>query len=182
MTPEEFARFLQRLAPDTEEAGRLYIRMHERLVGLFKLKGISDPGDAADETIERASQLLEAGRTAPDVEKFCRGVARNIAHERWRREQRESSTFRRFLESLADGSNKEIERIQNLLKPCFEALEAKDRLLLRSYCKLIRGRARAEHRRLLAENLKTTVRALRISVTRLRKRLHDCMMQRLENT
>jgi hypothetical protein len=39
----------------------------------------------------------------------------------------------------------------------------------------LRGRARSEHRRRLAEQMKTTVVALRMRVTRLRGTLSDCV-------
>ncbi len=44
-----------------------------------------------------------------------------------------------------------------------------------AYCKILRGRERAEHRRRLAEKMKTTVVALRMRVTRLRGILSDCV-------
>src|SRR2546423_6723938 len=49
VSPEAFARFLEFLSPDTEEAGRRYTRLHEKLVGFFSLRGISDSLSAADE-------------------------------------------------------------------------------------------------------------------------------------
>ena len=46
MNAEMFARFLEFLAPDTEEAGRRYTRLHKKLTGFFRMKGISDPESA----------------------------------------------------------------------------------------------------------------------------------------
>jgi hypothetical protein len=175
MITEDFTRFLARLSPDKEEAGRCYIRLHRRLVGFFNMKGVTDPSSAADETIERASVKINAGTTVPDVESYCMGFARNIAKERWRREQRESSTFLRFIENLANNADEEIERIKRILRPCFENLTAEERELLLAYCQVHTGRARAEYRRRLAESRKTTVMALRMRVTRLRSILTDCV-------
>lgn len=175
MIPEDFARFLQTLSPDPDEAGRLYNRLHRRLVGFFSLRGISDPVTAADETIDRAATKIIAGATVPDVNKYCLGFARNIARERWRSEQRESSVFQQFIENMADDSDEEVERIQRILKPCFGRLKSDEQNLLLDYCQLIRGRARAEHRRRLAEKMKTTVQGLRMHVTRLRALLSECV-------
>jgi hypothetical protein len=180
MSPEDFAQFLQRLSPDAEEAGRLYTRLHKRLVGLFRLKGISDPGTAADDAIDRAAVKIIAGAPVPDVDKYCLGFARNIARERWRLEQRESSVFQRFIEALAEDSDEEVERIHRILRPCFGELAAEDQRMLVDYCRVICGRARAEHRRRLAEGLKTTVQALRMHVTRLRTALADCVRKHSE--
>jgi hypothetical protein len=175
MSQEEFARFMDFLAPDPEEAGRLYTRLHKKLNGFFSLKGISDPVSAADETIDRAAVKISGGAPVPDVNKFCLGIARNICKEKWRRERRESTIFRLFLENLTDDSDEEVERIYRVLKPCFEQLTAADQELLRAYCQAPRGRARAEHRRKLAEAMQTTVLALRMRVTRLRSILTDCV-------
>lgn len=143
------------------------------------MKGISDPTDAAEETIERAAVKIAAGAEVPDVEKYCLGIGRNIAKERWRRERREDVAFRQFIDNLADNSSVELERIERILKPCFDGLEGDDRELLLSYCRIPEDMSRAEQRRRLAEQRQTTVIALRIRVSRLRGKLADCMEGRL---
>jgi DNA-directed RNA polymerase specialized sigma24 family protein len=178
---EAFARFLESLSPDTEEAGRLYTQLHKKLVGFFRLKGVSDPVSAADDTIDRAAVKIHSGVPVPDVDKYCLGIARNIAKERFRRAQREHSTFLNFTESLANNSNEQVARIYDLLKPCFDQLTVEEQNLLSSYCQLVRGRARAEHRRELAEKMQTTVLALRMRVTRLRGILADCVKKNTQN-
>jgi hypothetical protein len=133
---------------------------------------------AADETIDRAALKISAGTPVPDAGRYCMGIARNIAKERYRREQRESSTFLAFIENLANTSNEQVERIYNILKPCFEELTVEEQNLLVAYCQVTQGRARAEHRRRLAETMKTTMLALRMRVTRLRSILTDCVKNR----
>lgn len=172
---EALTRFLELLSPDPEEACLCYTRLHEKLVGFFRLKGISDPASAADETIDRAAIKIAAGASVPDASKYCLGIARNIAKERYRHAQRESSAFLKFIENLADAADAQVERIYLILKPCFEQLAIEEQKLLTEYCQVMRGRARAEHRRQLAELMKTTVLALRMRVTRLRSSLTDCV-------
>jgi hypothetical protein len=181
VSPDVFARFLEFLSPDTEEAGRLYTTLHKKLVGFFSLKGISDPVSAADETIDRAAIKMNAGTPISDVSKYCSGIARNIVKEKFRLMQRESSAFNRFVESLSDPSDQQVERIQYILKPCFDQLTTEEQKLLLDYCQIIRGHARAEHRRHLAVTMNTTVLALRMRVTRLRSILTDCVEKRLNN-
>jgi DNA-directed RNA polymerase specialized sigma24 family protein len=178
----EFARFLESLSPDMKEAERSYVRLHKKLCGFFSLRGVTDPANAADETLERAARKICEGANVPEVESYCVGIARNVAKERWRREQRENSVFSLFVERLANNSDEEVERIQSILKPCFEQLTERDQGLLREYCRVLRGRPRAEHRRQLAETMKTTLLALRIRVTRLRTSLADCVQSRLVNS
>lgn len=175
VTPETFALFLGTLSPDAEEAGVRYTRLHEKLVGFFSMKGIAEPASAADETIDRAAIKISGGTPVPDTDKYCIGIARNVARERWRQEQKESSAFVNFIGDLANHSDKEVERIQRLLKPCFESLAVEDQSLIQAYCQVLRGRSRAEHRRQLAESMKTTVLALRMRVTRLRTVLSKCV-------
>lgn len=172
---DAFARFLKFLSTDEETAARIYTRMHEKLVGFFNLRGISDPVSAADETIDRAIIKIEAGTPVSDVQKYCSGIARNIVLERLRQAERETSAFHNFIESIQNTSDEQVERIYNLLKPCFEQLSAEEQRLLLAYCQIIQGRARAEHRRQLALAMHTTVLALRMRVTRLRNNLTDCV-------
>lgn len=175
MSPKAFARFLDLLSSDIEEAGRLYTRLHEKLVGFFSLRGISDPMDAADETIDRAALKISSGAVVPDVNKYCLGIARNIAREKFRCTQREDSASHRFAEDLAKYSDELVERIDRILKPCFEQLTTEEQALLVAYCQVMRGRARSEHRRQLAESMHTTLLALRMRVTRLRNNLAKCV-------
>jgi hypothetical protein len=173
-----FARFLEFLSRDTDEASRHYTRLHEKLVGFFRLKGISDPVSAADETIDRAALKLSAGTPVSDADKYCLGIARNIAKEKYRSARRENSAFLKFVENLPDASDEQVERIYRILKPCFDELAMEEQKLLTEYCQVMRGRARAEHRRQLAEAMKMTTLALRMRVTRLRSTLTECVRKR----
>ena len=178
VTPEMFARFLEHLAPDPEEAGHRFTRLHKRLTGFFRMNGISDPESAAHETIDRATLKIATGAVVPDAERYCLGIARNIAKERYRLVRREDYALRKFIQGLSHSSLEQIERIYNLLKPCFEQLRTDEQQLLQAYCNDVRGRARADHRRALADSRKISVSALRIRVTRLRTSLYDCVRRR----
>jgi DNA-directed RNA polymerase specialized sigma24 family protein len=177
VSPEDFARILALLSPDTEEAGRRYTNLHKKLTGFFGMKGVSDPLTAADETFDRAVLKIGAGTIVPDVDKYCFGIARNVFKERLRSTRRENSAFHEFIEDLSISSAQEVERIYRILKPCFEMLAAEEQQLLMAYCHEIQGRARAEYRRQLAETMKMTVLALRVRVTRLRNILTDCVQK-----
>lgn len=174
---ENFAALLRALCPeDTEEASRLYLRLHQKLVGYFRLRGMSDPESDADDVLDRAGEKLVNGQNIPDIGKFCMGIARNIVHERIRNKKREESVFQKFIDEYQDKSTEAlVDRITNLMKPCFEQLPADDRDLLNSYCQVPPGIDRAEHRLRLADSLKSSIAALRIRVTRLRRRLENCV-------
>lgn len=178
MSSEDFARILALLSPDHEEAGRRYTRLHNRLTGFFSMKGISDPLTAADETIDRAVLKIGAGAIVPDVDRYCLGIARNMAKEKRRRAHRETLAFHKFIEYADDFPVKQLERIYGILQPCFEQLSVEEQQLLAAYCQRIKGTANAEVRRQLAETMKMTMLALRVKVTRLRKKLTDCVQKR----
>ena len=178
VSSENFARFLELLSPDSEESGRLYTRLHRKLTGFFRMKGVSDPASAADETIDRAVLKIGAGTVVPDANKYCLGIARNIFKERLRLMRGENTAFHKFIEDLSNSSAEQVERIYSILKPCFEQLAVEQQRLLLAYCHEIQDRSRAEHRRELAEAMNMTVLALRVRVTRLRNSLTDCVRKR----
>jgi len=178
VNPESFARFLKLLSPDTEEAGRRYTSLQKKITSFFNMKGIPDPVSAADDTIDRAVLKIEAGAVVPDVDRYCVGIARNIVKERLRLLRRDNTAFQKFVEDLSNSSSEQVERIYSILKPCFEQLGVKEQELLLAYCQEIPGRARAEHRRRLAETMNLSMLALRIKVTRLRDILTGCVRKR----
>jgi len=181
MNSDDFTRFLELLssAGGGDGAG-CYVRLYRRLEGFFTRRGVRDPTGAADAVIDIAVRKIAEGAPVPDAEKYCAGIARNIARERLRGERRESNAFLKFIEDLDSGSGEHVARIEQTLRPCFESLAADDQEFLAAYCRVIRGRARAEHRRELALSMNTTVLALRMRVTRLRKGLADCVGKRSE--
>jgi len=169
------------LSPDEEEAGRRYARLHQKLTGFFSLKGISDPLTAADETIDRATLKIGAGAIVPDVDRYCFGIARNIAREKRRFTQRETLAFHGFIEYVDAFPVKQLERIYGILKPCFDQLDVDEQELLAGYCHKSKDQTRAEVRRQMAETMNVTMLALRVRVNRLRKKLTDCVQKRTKN-
>jgi hypothetical protein len=168
---------LEALCPeDPDEANRRYLNLHQKLVGYFQMKGMMDPFKDADETLDRAGQKIAKGVVVPDINRFCLGIARNIVRERFRQMQHEESAFKQFIENYMDNSTEAVvDRIANFMKPCFERLPFEDRELLISYCNTPEGCSRAEHRLNLAHQLKSSISALRIRITRLRRVLEKCV-------
>lgn len=177
VNPEHFARFLELLAPEPEAAGHRYTALHKKLIGFFRMKGISDPENATDETIDRAVLKIGTGVAVPDVVLYCLGIARNIAKEKYRIMHREHLISQNYIGESDNSSADYVERIYRILKPCFEQLAVEEQQLLLAYCQDVQGRARAQSRRELAEMMKITVSALRIRVTRLRNSLTDCVQK-----
>lgn len=177
MTEAEFSHFLELLssAGGGEDGGKCYVRLLKKLEGFFTLKGVSDPVGATDTTIALAARKIAEGTPVPHPERYCMGVARNIAREEQRRQRREAKVFLGFIEDLDNDVPEQVARIDQVLRPCFEQLPERDKELLVAYCQVLRGRARAEHRRELASRMNLTVQALRMCVTRLRETLTKCV-------
>ncbi len=178
VSKEALAEFLKILSIESTDPNSRYLSLQNKLEGFFNLKGTSDPVSAAQESLDRAIIKITTGTPVSDIDKYCLGIARYVAKERFRREQRETSAFLNFVEILADTSDEQVERINRILKPCFEELEVKDQELLLSYCQVMKGQARARFRRDLAATLNITLLALRMRVTRLRSDLTDCVKKR----
>jgi hypothetical protein len=172
-----FAALLNCLCPDDpDEASRRYMRLHRKLSGYFRLKGMSDPDADADDALDRAAEKIAKGQVIPEIDKFCLGIARNIWYERLRAQKREEAAFQKFIDYCLDKTSEAVvERIMKLMKPCWEKLPPDDQNLLVEYCKVPPGVDRAEHRRQLAERRNSTISALRIRVARLRRGLEECM-------
>jgi len=171
---QHFSRLLTFLCPeDPDEAGRLYLRLHQKLVGFFQFSGVADPAAAADEALDRAGRRIAEGTDVPDINKFCLGIARFIIKEGWRVNTRESNAFVQFLEQH-ERDDDQSDRF-SLMKNCLEQLPQPDRELLHLYCAAPSGRARARHRREVADQLNFTVTAIRVRVTRLRRSLEECV-------
>ena len=178
---EGFEEFLKLLSNGSDPDGRCYERLHQKLTGFFSMKGLSDPASCADETIDRAILKIRSGAVVPDIERYCFGIARNLCKEKLRLLRRETTAFHNFLDDLSRSSAEQVERIYQLLKPCFEELNGDEQLLLVSYCREQQDQSRAEHRRQLAETLKIPVQNLRVRVNRLRKALDECVQRRTDN-
>jgi DNA-directed RNA polymerase specialized sigma24 family protein len=170
-----FTALLNFLCPDDpDEANRQYLRLHQKLTAFFRFKGMSDPENDAEDTLERAGKKILEGVPIPDIDRFCLGIARNVVLERLRKQRQEESAFKQFIEKSKE-DNTDVERITKLMKQCFEKLPKEDRDLLHSYCKIPPGISRAEHRLRLADKLGLSIAALRIRVARLRRALERCV-------
>lgn len=172
---QPFTALLAFLCPeDPNEAINHYLRLHQKLADYFRFKGMSDPLADADEALERAGKKILESVAIPDIDRFCLGIARNIVLENLRKRRKQQSVFFEFLErTKTDGSD--VDKITNLMRPCFEKLDSDDRELLKSYCNIPSGKSRADHRRELADSRGWSMAALRIRIMRLRRDLDDCV-------
>lgn len=178
MTREELEALLKHLDPDREQAGERYEEIRRRLVRLFEWRGCASPEDLADETINRVARRMAEGvelRSADPYGYFC-GVAHLVYKEVLRRSARERTALESgdWLPEPAE-EPAEDERL-DALRQCLGQLSPEQRRLVLLYHQ---GENNIRGRKSLSEDLGIPMNALRIRVHRLRRKLEDCVQERL---
>ena len=179
-----FDRLLERLDPDRAVAGQRYERARAKLQKFFEWRGVGDPTDLPDRTIDRVARKLTEGveLRQDDPYGYFHGVALNVLREHWREPARQWTPLDEVPERLTQPS---LETVQDR--------EARDRLLERSVACLRRclgrqtpahsalllryhttGGSRIDARKDLASALGIAPGALRIRVFRLRQAVELC--------
>lgn len=182
MTPEELEALLRALGPDREKAGEQYENVRRKLVRLFEWRGCAFPEDLADETINRVARRMAEGvelRSTDPFGYFC-GVAHLLYKETMRRQAREHQALEAAVETDAwppayDQEESSDQRL-DALRGCLEALSADQRRLVLLYHQ---DENHIRSRKSLSEELGLPMNALRIRVHRIRRRLEDCVAEKL---
>jgi len=136
----------------------------------------------AEDLFQETGLVVMRHPTGPESEArfaaWCRGIARNLAHERWRAQRREvggDDLWERIDQAYqeADSECETWAGRRAALAQCLEALPRLDRELLR---KRYAGRSTADE---LGKALGATAEAMRMKIMRLRKALARCIERRL---
>jgi DNA-directed RNA polymerase specialized sigma24 family protein len=178
LSRESLDLLLATLDPVRERAGERYEGIRSRLVRFFLCRGLAQPEELADDTIDRVCRRLVEGEEirAVDVARYFLGVARNVAREAWDLDQRRrasGATQEMARRSLAAADEPDQGALA-CLEQCLETLppEARD-LVLRYYDS--EPSTKVERRRALASQLGIAPNALRIRLHRLRAQLERCI-------
>jgi DNA-directed RNA polymerase specialized sigma24 family protein len=176
LTGETLQHLLQRLHADPEHAARAYESLRVRLIAFFDWRGLAWPETAADETLDRVARRLLEGEEVVQVEAYAHGVARLIALERLRRQQREQQALSlRAGGAPADGvSGQPDEERVACLSRCLGELPPDGRALILDYYEGA-GVQHLEGRKRLAQRLGLTYTTLKTRAHRLRVRLEACL-------
>ncbi len=180
LTREGLEALLAHLGPDRNKAGEKYEEIRRRLVRLFEWRGCPSPEDLTDETINRVARRMAEGvelRSADPYGYFC-GVAHLVYKEVLRRANRERTAFESdaWLPEPAE-EPVDDERL-DALQQCLEKVPPEQRHLVLVYH---RGENNIRGRKDLSEQLGIPMNALRIRVHRIRRKLEDCVRERLRN-
>lgn len=180
LTREALEALLTHLDPDRERAGERYEEIRRRLIRLFEWRGCASPEELTDETINRVARRMAEGvelRSADPYGYFC-GVAHLVYKEVLRRAARERTAF-----EAGDwppepaGEPAEDDRL-DALRQCLDQLSSEQRRLVLLYH---RGEDNIRGRKSLSDELGIPMNALRIRVHRIRRKLEDCVQERLRS-
>jgi DNA-directed RNA polymerase specialized sigma24 family protein len=169
-------------ARDTEAQAR-YLEILRKLVCFFAGRGCRDAEDLAVECVLRVAGKCAALDAAAreDRTRYFYGVARNVLHEWWRHELRDSKKRESLRMEFArtgwvDGPSwSRKEAVHRCLDQCLAGLSHRSCELVLGYYGE-EGAAKIESHRKLAAELGKSVNALRIEVHRIRAGLRQCVV------
>lgn len=168
LTRDAWNRLLRALDPDAAQAASRYERLRQRLIALYRLRGLPCPEDLADEALDRlAYRLMRGALAAAEVAPHLHEVARRIADEADRRSRRE-----RALDPTAlpqPPAWLDDDPLARLCRCLDELPRSECRTLLEYETGF--GHDRVRRRKALAAELGIPMNALRVRVHRLRARL-----------
>jgi DNA-directed RNA polymerase specialized sigma24 family protein len=174
LTQEAFARFLNWLNPDPDQAGEKYEAIRRRLIKIFACRGCDCSEHLADETINRVidkipeiSESYEGDRAL-----YFYGVARYVHKEYTRKKPPPQPPPQ-------DDASSATEEEYECLEQCMGNLPKRSRELFLQYNEEEKG-AKIKHRKRLARELNIPLNALRIRIYRIRMNLQVCVLQCLQ--
>jgi DNA-directed RNA polymerase specialized sigma24 family protein len=181
VTPEAFDSLLFSLDSDRESAGRAYENLRRKLLEFFEARGSCTPDEHADETFDRVMRRVAEGEKLENPAGYCYGVAKFVWMEASRKlakapvELDENSLFSVSADATPESekSRDMLEQRLDCLENCLENLAEETRTFIFDYYREENG-IKIEQRKILAARLNTTLNALRLRASRLRRELANC--------
>ena len=175
MNSSAFNKMLAWLGADREQAGQKYREIHNKLVFIFSCRGCQEPENLADQTFNRVLPKIDwlVENYVGDPMLYFRGIARNLVKEDLRGRVTVSTDPSVFNDPVYEGVSTTDPQFV-CLDRCMEELPTTKRDLLLSYYEF-EGNQKIVRRKKLADELGTTLQALRLRVFHLRAQLKKCM-------
>ncbi len=183
LTPEAFEKLLSSFDPDRERAGQKYENTRRKLLEFFEARGCRAPDEHADETINRVARKISEGEAIENLNNYCYGVARLVWMEAARRRNKEPIALDdNHVHPVASGADeeereqlrRERERRLKCLEECLRKLPNETRDFIIEYYREENG-LKIEQRKQQAARLNTTLNALRLRASRMRRDLAACI-------
>lgn len=179
VTPEAFDQLLANLDPDRETAGRKYEITRRKLLEFFEARGSCTPEEHADETFDRVMRKITEGEKVLNLGSYCYGVARFVWIEASRALSKQPVELDEKIVAGPNSNNGldearfELEQKLDCLDECLSQLADSTRDFIVEYYREEKGE-KIEHRRLQAERMNTSINALRLRASRLRREVAKC--------
>jgi DNA-directed RNA polymerase specialized sigma24 family protein len=182
LTPEAFATFLARLAPEPEIAGERYEELRRQLIKFFEWRCSFIADQLADETLNRVVRKIQDGeKIEKNILAMCLGIARNIFKERMRHPDNRRVAIEELSKLAAPSVPQKEDNDPWLirLKESLSSLPEVDRELIIEYYEEDK-QAKIDSRKALASSLGISINALFSRAKRIRDRVERNVMDRIE--
>lgn len=175
--------FLDRLNPDREKSDKEYEKLRTRLIRFFEWQGCDLSDTRTDETIDRVMRKLDEGKDILNLTGYVFAVARRVAKEVWREQDRTCSLDDDASPIPDPVTSNPLAKLESEEEPdrqlicfdeCLERLAPESRNLILNYYQEDGG-AKIDWRKQLTEQLGIPLNALRIRAHRIRKSLEQCI-------
>ncbi len=178
LTADTFAKLLDRLDPDREQAGERYEELRRTLTRFFEWRGAPFAEEHTDEVFNRIARKLSAGVEVRNIGSYCYEVARLVCLEalKGKDSKRASLDPNNHDIAVVDRADEARESEIRLacLEDCLDSLPIESRELIVEYYQDDK-RDRIERRKSLAARLGLQREALANRAQRLRDRLEQCV-------
>jgi DNA-directed RNA polymerase specialized sigma24 family protein len=180
-TQEAFERLLLSINPDRERAGEEYELLRLKLIKYFNLRGCLGAEELADETLNRLAKKVAQGEEIRELIRYCYGLARWICVEYHRNPQSKPVPFENvpIMPVVIPDPLVEKERLK-CLHHCLGELTVEEKDMIIKYCD-DSDQPHQWARRDLVEQMNISPTALRIRVSRIKKKLKACYYDCLEH-
>jgi RNA polymerase sigma factor (sigma-70 family) len=183
LTAQAFAKLLDHLGGNEEQAGEKYENLRRTLIRFFEWRGAPFPEEHADETFNRIARKLNEGVEIRNIGGYAYEVARLVYLEalkghQYRRAPLDEIEHETSAPDLTD-EMVEKERRLTCLDDCLGVLPAEGRELITEYYS-DEKRGRIDRRKVLAERLGLRRDALANRAQRLRDKLEQCVTRCLK--
>lgn len=175
LTSEALEKLLTVFSDDTTAAATAYAELRDSLLRFFQLRGISDADAAADETIDRIPERITENTKADDVKFIAFSIAKFVFLETIRKEQKQKAAADGFYQNRAAPRLLDEPDGFESLRDCLKSLYDRERALLVEYFADLPPEQLAAHRQRMADREQMDLNALRNRISRLRKRLEECV-------
>jgi DNA-directed RNA polymerase specialized sigma24 family protein len=168
-------KLLESMDADPQRAGEQYEHLRRSLIKYFDWRGSQQSEIDADKTIDRLARKLFEGEAFEDLYCYALGVARLVALESFRAQEKSQ----KIVEELSLLTN-DVEQVEKPAKrndcfdACLENLPANNRELIVQYYQGDKG-TKIDNRQRLAHQFGMPVGRLRIQAHRIREKLEACI-------